>query len=205
LCSEHCGVITRQPASSWQRPSSNYTSPDDLARLIGRPVKYATRMTSETRGGLVAAALVVKAAGWSTDEREVGLLAAGEDGSIHANERYFRDYVTSGRSMGRGNLFIYTLPTSTPGEIAIALSLRGPSIYLHDPTRPVAAIVDHALAMIRDGEADAMVALWSDAHAAVCLAIDDGDGEDALALPPDGSRLSPLDLARRLRATIVPS
>lgn len=180
-------------------------SPDDVARLTGRPVKYFSRMTAETRAGLVAAALVVKAAGWSTDDRETGLLAAGEDGSIHANERYFRDYVASGRSMGRGNLFIYTLPTSMPGEIAIALSLRGPSIYLHDDDRPLEALIDHARAMIRDGEADAMLALWSDPHAAVCLAVDGEAGDDAVTLPTDAARPSPLDLARHFRRTIVPS
>lgn len=179
----------------------------DIEALVGRPVKYYSRMTPETRGCLIAAAIAAQGSKWTTDDgkREIGLLAAGDDGSLHANERYFRDYVVNGRSMGRGNFFIYTLPTSTLGEVAIALALRGPSLYLHDAAQPLATLVQHAGHLIEDGEAEGILALWSDAHAAVCLSIDGRSSDGKYDFLFDDPHPSPLQLANRLRFAVVPS
>ena len=76
-----------------------------------------------------------------------------------------------GRTLGRGNLFIYTLATSALGEVAIGLSLTGPSMFIQDDARPVTAMLRHGEQMVADGEAGGMLALWSDSSAAVCLAI----------------------------------
>ncbi len=106
--------------------------------------------------------------------------------------------------MGRGNLFIYTLPTSTMGEVAIALELQGPSMYLHEARQPLSTLMEQAAHLIGDGEAAAMLALWNDEHAAVCLAID-GDLDDFQRYPflCDGTRPSPLVLSQRMRATLL--
>ena len=84
------------------------------------------------------------------------------------------DWFAGGRSLGRGNLFIYTLPSSTMGEIAIALGLRGPAVHIHDAHHPAQILIRHARRLLEDGEADGILALWSDSKAAVCFAVDGG-------------------------------
>jgi 3-oxoacyl-(acyl-carrier-protein) synthase len=138
-------------------------------------------MTTESRSCLAAASLALRACGWKdTASREIGLVGAGYEGCVRADQEYFRDYVASGRSLGRGNLFIYTLPTSTLGEVAIALTLTGPTLHIHDPARPVAVLVAQAEQLVEEGESDAMLAVWSDCAAAVCFAIDRGQPENSL-------------------------
>ena len=50
-------------------------------------------------------------------------------GCTAENVRYWQDYVSNGRTAGRGGLFVATLPTIPFCEAAIALGLRGPSAY----------------------------------------------------------------------------
>lgn len=190
---EHCGSLTRDGAVM-QHKSPSFSAVDEVMSLIGSPVKYYSRMTAEARSCLCAASLAMRAVNWP--DREIGLLAANESAWRIANEEYFRDYLANGRSLGRGNLFIYTLPTSTLGEVAIALKLRGPTLHIADDAQPIAGMIRHAEQMVDDGEAGGMLALWSDAQAAVCLAIEGGDGQSWPRLP----QCSPLELANHLRA-----
>lgn len=89
----------------------------------------------------------------------IGILACDRDGSAVANHAYFADYVASGRTLGRGQLFAYTLPTSVAAECAIACRLTGPLLYLAEPDGGVAAAWRATRALIDDAQADAMVLL----------------------------------------------
>ena len=193
-----CGAV--MPAGeSFTQSAPKLSSTDEVLALVARPVKHFPRMTAEARGALVAGAIAMKSADWNDSaSREVGIVAAGYEATLAANTAYFRDFVASGRNMGRGNLFIYTLPTSTLGELAIALHLNGPTLHIHDDAAPLAALVRHAHELLADGEADAMLALWSDPSAAVCLAID-GDDAESFELP----EFPPLELANHLHALAV--
>ena len=145
-------------------------------------MKYYARMTPETRCCLFAASLALKNARWDANRREIGLLSAGSDGCLQPNGEYFQDYVANGRTLGRGNLFIYTLPTSALGEVAIALSLTGPCMFIHEGDDPVVSLGRIGGQMISDGEAGGMLGLWSDSEAAVCLLIEPGAGGSLDAL-----------------------
>ena len=165
-----------------------------MLAFIGRPLKYYPRMTTEARFALGATHLALTSLKKARPElKEIGVLAAGFDGTLEANQNYFRDYLASGRTMGRGNLFIYTLPTSALGEVAIALGLTGPTMHIHADTKPIAGMVHHARQLITDGEADAMLCLWTDARAAICIAVD-----DRTAIAPDIAEMEPLLLADAL-------
>ena len=74
-----------------------------------------------------------------------GLVGAGELGVHEANLAYYADYIANGRALARGNLFVYTLPTSPLAEAALAAELRGPLLWLGSPAG-------------RDGLADAFEA-----------------------------------------------
>ena len=175
--------------SSWQKSEAA-----DLAALAGRPIKYLQRFTEEARHCVCAASLVLK----EDASGEIGLLAAGVDRTLAANLYYFRDYVANGRSLGRGNLFLYTLPTSVLGEVAVALTLTGPCLFIHNPADPIGQAVRQAEQMIADGEADQMLVIWSDANAAVCLSVQTGEGSFPIELSGD-----PVALYRTLRQKLT--
>ncbi len=60
----------------------------------------------------------------------IAIIGIGTDGSRIENLAYFKDYTDFGRTGGRGQLFVGTLPTTPLCEAAIALSLHGPAFYL---------------------------------------------------------------------------
>jgi len=159
-------------------------------------------MSPECRACLLAAGLALDAAGWPRREGgEIGVVAAGYEGCLKADQDYFRDYVDSGRTLGRGNLFIYTLPTSIMGEVAIALSLAGPTLHVQDDRRPLGGLVEQAERFVAEGEAAGILALWSDPHASVCLAAGLPDSGDGPALGTI-AEVSPLALAREFSSMI---
>jgi 3-oxoacyl-[acyl-carrier-protein] synthase II len=175
--------------------SLGHESSEDITRLIGKPIKYLSRMTSEARCCLVAAAKALKAANLDS-AGEIGLLAAGEQCFLDADLDYFDDYLASGRSMGRGNLFIYTLPTSAASEVAIALHLTGPALFMQNDSAQVQGLIESAGQLLTDNEAQAVLALWSGPGVAVCFAIAlDGNPIDLVAFD---WTLDPLAMASAL-------
>jgi hypothetical protein len=201
FCPEHCGVYT--PAGSWEQLSPASSVSTEIPMLAGRLVKYYARITAETRCCLFAASLALKHSGLDANSIEIGLLSAGSDGCLRANAEYFRDYVANGRTLGRGNLFIYTLPTSAMGEVAIALSLTGPCMFIQCGDDPVASLGPIGEQMISDGEAGGMLGLWSDSEAAVCLVIEpDGEKTEKTSPLPAIDEMNPLQFCRALREMV---
>jgi 3-oxoacyl-[acyl-carrier-protein] synthase II len=89
----------------------------------------------------------------------VGLLVWNRDGSVKVNRAYFADYVSAGSVLGRGQLFAATLPTSVASEVAIALRLKGPLMYVANKDGSDVAARHVAEQCIGDGLADAMILL----------------------------------------------
>ena len=107
------------------------------ADLFGRPVKNLGRFNRVARTTISACALALMDAGVScADEGEphdIGLLGTNAAGCLEANRAYFQDYLAGGRTLARGNLFIYTLPSSPLAETAIHFGLAGPMLYVGYP------------------------------------------------------------------------
>jgi 3-oxoacyl-[acyl-carrier-protein] synthase II len=176
-------ILIGRPDQSAPEPTSDTTpvgpkaitsslggdSSDQILLLVGKSVKYLGRMTGEARAALVAARKALLEINPLTDAT-IGVVAAGDLGYLRAHIEYFRDYINCGRSMGRGNLFIYTLPTSAASEVAIALDLKGPMLYFQSDSSSQRPFVT-ARQMIIDGEADAMLALCTGANVAYCIAV----------------------------------
>lgn len=188
--------------------SAHGSTPDlsaaaEVEMLIGRPVRYYSRMPIQTRLSLIAMSQALQASRWvETGMREIGMTTAGYDGCLDADHRYFRDYVETGRVAGRGSLFIYTLATSSLGEAAIALRLSGPTLYVHSDVAPVATLVEQSRQMAVEGQSQGVLATWSDIRAAVCFAVgaEAGDGLDEMIKGHWES--SPRMLARHLTARL---
>jgi len=202
-CAEHCGCLGSGQAP-WKRPSPDLGSSDALAALVARPLKHYPRLALEWRYCLWAAGLALRATGWPNGgQEEIGMVGAGHDGFLEADHRYFSDYVVNGRLIGRGNLFVLTLPTSALSEVAIALGLTGPTLYIRDDAAPVAAMIRHGGELLEDGEADGVLAIWSDREAAACFALGHGAQPHASVASLEDIERSPLELARRWAAGIV--
>jgi hypothetical protein len=103
------------------------------------------------------------------------MLVSSPGGCRQANIDYFRDYLANGRTLGRGSLFIYTLPTSAAAETAIALGLKGPMFYAEEPARPLHGLLCLADAMLARREASALLVVQSDAGRATCFVLATGD------------------------------
>jgi 3-oxoacyl-(acyl-carrier-protein) synthase len=131
-------------------------------------------MTEETRAALAAASLVMRLLEWRAMEN-VGIISCEFSGWLSADERYFRDYIAQGRTLGRANHFIYTLPTSALSEVAIALRLNGPTLHLHGDDSPRRGMVEAAIAMVQNGEAAGMLCVCSEGPKTLCIAVGFGD------------------------------
>jgi len=62
--------------------------------------------------------------------RPTAIIDFGRQGCHEQNLDYFNDYREHGRHLGRGHLFVGTLPTTPPCEAAISLKLTGPCFYM---------------------------------------------------------------------------
>lgn len=164
--------ITQDTAlKNWCKPSPDLNAPDQPASLLGQSVRYFQRMPAEARYALCAAGLAIHAADLNPVATTIGLLAGRFDGTLAANIAYFQDYLEAGRSLARGNMFVYTLPTSVLGSVSVVLNLRGPAFYLDHEQLPLQSLITHASYLISTRESQAMLILWSDASAAVCIAV----------------------------------
>src|SRR5574341_2368969 len=63
-----------------------------------------------------------------------------------------------GRTLGRGNLFIYTLPSSPLGEAAIHFGLQGPLFYAAEGRASLGMVFEIAAEMLLLGETEAILA-----------------------------------------------
>jgi 3-oxoacyl-[acyl-carrier-protein] synthase II len=160
--------------------------------VVGRPPKNYPRFDVPSRLAFCATALAIWDAGPEAAEppRETGLVGTGPRGCLDANAAYFRDFVSCGRTLGRGNLFIYTLPTSPLAEAAIHFRLGGPLLHVSAEPPSLAVALEMAVSLMEAGAAPAMAAVCIEAEAAVgcCLTPN----------PPAGSSLPTLDDFARL-------
>jgi 3-oxoacyl-(acyl-carrier-protein) synthase len=198
FCAEDHGVIAKD---ALVRQSPLISDSKEMTALIDRPLKYFPRMTAEARSCLAAASLAIKAAGWHQRESvNIGIVGTGYTGCLLADMEYFRDYVAGGQSLGRANLFIYTLPTSALSEVAIALNLTGPTLHVCDDAQPMQSVIQLAMTMVKNREAQGMLCEFSDGPSAICVAI--GIGEPVQSLNDLRWNQSPAELCRRLAAMV---
>jgi len=149
--------------------------------LFAYPVKNLGRFNVETRLTVCACALGLRDAGVLYGEGrklEFGLIGTNADGSLAANRDYFQDYLQAGRTLARGNLFIYTLPSSPLAEAAIHFGLQGPMLYFGLPSGG-GNLLDAGAGLIADGMTEGVLAVRSDAQGAVAFLL----GSEAVAGP----------------------
>ena len=120
----------------------------------------------------------------------VGIVGGGRVGCADSDILYYQDYVETGRTLGRGNYFVYTLPTSPLAEASIHFVLKAVTLYLQDTGDGMGLVLETAGRLIEEGEADAMLAGISDGRTA-CFAMVEGNSPDVTQ-----RTLCPLEVAR---------
>ncbi len=155
---------------------------ESIPQIFTNPVKNFGRFPRHVKAACVACALAFKAADirhGKGERRNIALLAAGYEPTLNINREFFQDYLDAGRTMGRGNLFIYTLPTSAVAEVSIHFALTGPAIFIEADSAPFERLLDAAAQMLHKPYApDAAVLFWQDMEKTLCAIA--GPGSDGI-------------------------
>lgn len=163
------------------------------AEVFRYPFKNFGRLDKTSQRVCCAVGLALRDSGWIgpwEPETLVGIVGGGRRGCMDADILYFEDYLRSGRTLGRGNYFVYTLPTSPLAEASIHFGFRAATLYLQDSAGGMGRVMDTAADLIRDGEASIMLAGISEADSA-CFAVVEPANKSSQA-----RALCPLEAAR---------
>jgi hypothetical protein len=156
--------------------------------VFSYPVKGFGKYDRVSQMTCCVAALAFYDAGMSYSEdrkRDIGILGTNSDGCLQSNLDFFNDFVKNGRTLGRANLFVYTLPSIPVAEAAIYFKCQGPLLYMGYSREPVASLLRQSDRMILRGETTAMVAVRASEEDAQCFILrrrDDVSTESVLAL-----------------------
>ena len=153
-------------------PYENAVEFDSLLRnrIFTCPFKNFGRLDRISKLTCYAIALAMKDAGFSCipqKKQDIGIVGASDSGSMQSDIDYFKDYLDCGRTLSRGNLFIYTLPSSPLGEAAIHFGLQGPLLYAASAENPLMTALTIASEMVLSGETPAVLAGMTEDSAAV--------------------------------------
>ncbi|MGI6354745.1 MAG: hypothetical protein GX937_02280 [Lentisphaerae bacterium] len=119
-------------------------------QIISRPECPACDLSDFRRAGpnvkrtILAAILAAIDCGTQWQPDATALLGWNGDGCAAENALFWQDYVTNGRTQGRGTLFVPTLCSIPLCEAAIALGIHGAAAYLHGPDLAEAIAARHA-------------------------------------------------------------
>ncbi|MBN2302794.1 MAG: hypothetical protein JXN60_09810 [Lentisphaerae bacterium] len=153
-----------------------------LAACNTYPVpKWIGRFDAVSRHAYCAIALALQDSGFTHNPGrfvDIGILGTNNDGALITNKAYFRDYVECGRTLSRGNLFIYTLPTSPLAETAIHFGLRGPMFYMSGPTVRITELIQTATGIIKRSETDGMIVVKADHTEGLAFILSSTPGND---------------------------
>ncbi|MDD5600103.1 MAG: hypothetical protein PHV82_19315, partial [Victivallaceae bacterium] len=96
-----------------------------------------------------------------------------------ANLNYFKDYAAHGRTIGRGNLFVCTLPTAPGAMAGIACDLHGPQYFCaFNANEQISPALKETRMLLESGEASEATLVLSDAETVAAFVF--GPGEDNL-------------------------
>jgi len=156
------GWINAESYGLWRKDIySDYASFKEIRSpekmIFKRSVKNFGRFDLSSKFACVSVALALNDAGIVCGQdqgMDIGLVGTNQEGAVAANVAYFKDFVDCGRTMGRGNLFIYTLPSSPLAEVSIHFGLRGPLLYA---TGDMLDMIQTCCLLIADSQAERMM------------------------------------------------
>jgi len=142
--------------------------------LFSYPVKNFSRFDTISKMTCLCAALALKDAGISYSagqKKDIGIFGANEAGCLESNLNYFQDYISSGRILARGNLFIYTLPSIPLAEASIHFGLSGPLLHMFFNEKRIPSLLSFAGDSIAGGETPSILAVGAEEKNAICFVL----------------------------------
>jgi 3-oxoacyl-(acyl-carrier-protein) synthase len=149
------------------------------AGIIKREFRNLGRLDEASRSLCYAVGLAVMDAGLDyplAPEITAGIVGTDSRGCLDADLRYFSDYLDSDRTLGRGNYFIYTLPSSSVGEASIHFGLQGASLYINSSGDGLQEALLTASGLISHGDEDMMFVGATEPGVALCLIVSGAGG-----------------------------
>jgi len=183
LTPEGYGCIRSELQHTYETGEGAHTLP--AKDIFSHPFKNFGRLDRISRMTAFGVSLALQDAGIEYSplrKQDMGIVGTNREGSLQSDREYFRDYLAGGRTLSRGNLFIYTLPSSPMGEAAIHFGLLGPLVYVASESNSLAAVLDTAEDMLLANEALVMLAGKAEADEAIYFVLEQDPGKDRKAL-----------------------
>jgi len=118
----------------------------------------------------------------SRPEEDLGIVGTNAHGALETNSLYYKDYLENGRTLARGNLFVYTLASSPLTAAAVHFGCLGPILHLIPSSQDAAAPLRCAERLIMNRQAPGMLVLWRAKEDALCVLLNRAD-----ETPPAGT------------------
>lgn len=138
------------------------------------PVKNFSRFDKLSKVTCCLIALALKDAGikyYQERKQNIGIIGTNKKGCLNSNLAYFKDYLQAGRKLSRGNLFIYTLPSSSLAEAAIHFNLQGELIYVNFLEDQTSSLLSYAAEIFSSQGNKAMLAINADENGGTCFVL----------------------------------
>ena len=175
------GWITKDEYGTLKRkPSDGYPDLRSLYSLLRQksvfsyPIQGWGRFDDISRMTCLVGGLALFDAGvtYSQEKKQnVGIIGTNTNASLQSNVNYFKDYIENGRTLARGNLFIYTIPSSPLAEAAIYFGLTGPLFYVSYANKGVVELLDCAAHLIAVKDTNYMLAVRAEEAEAVAFVL----------------------------------
>jgi 3-oxoacyl-(acyl-carrier-protein) synthase len=153
--------------------------------IFSHPFKNFGRLDTISKMTVFGVSLALQDAGIEyspAGKQDIGIVGTNAEGSLRSDIDYFRDYLESGRTLSRANLFIYTLPSSPIGEAAIHFGFLGPVLYAAGDGSSLSSVLDMANEMVLADEAPVMLAGKAEADEAMFFVLRRERGQEGSAL-----------------------
>jgi len=140
-------------------------------KILSAKIKNFKRFPDETKKMVLATKLALFDAKIE-NIKDFGLMAVSSEGSLNSNIKYFKDYVDCGCKMGRGSLFIYTLPTTPLAEIAIAFGIEGSLQFLTCSKPTLSFALEYGEDILKNNEATALIIIVFDVNEIISIVLE---------------------------------
>lgn len=126
------------PATPENRPEKSL--------IFQKPFKNFGRLDNMSKAACIAVAFALRGAGlYPKEEKQpIAIFFSNPEGSLVSDTEYYKDFIEFGKTAGRANLFLYTLPTSPLGEVSVHFGLTGNIAYFAEKENPLKTMLEAA-------------------------------------------------------------
>ncbi|MCP5004739.1 MAG: hypothetical protein GY941_12490 [Planctomycetes bacterium] len=167
------GTVYKKITGTYEDSSDLYTQLKEK-EIIQNSIKNFGRFDRVSKNTCLVFSMALYDSGVSClkeNMQNVGVLSTNRESCLQSNLEYFKDYVDCGRTLSRGNLFIYTLPSTPIAEAAINFGCQGPVAYFTFEDDQTNQILEQGRMMIELKETTDLLIVNASEEEAICFYI----------------------------------